>query len=124
MKLRNLIPLMAIAIFSSKINAFAQTQDGDYSVDFLLVKPHKCPKPNMRIKVSYNSVSTVLNVAFPTNDQGGKIEIYRNGTRVVGVKAPAGTSLCYMLRNYGKGEYIIIVSQGNSVVYSKQVTVK
>ena len=115
---------MAFAILTGKTNVFAQTQDGEYKIEFLLTQPHKSPKTIKTPQVSYNSVSTVLNVAFPINDQGGKIEIYRNGTRVVGVKAPAGTSLCYMLRNYGKGEYIIIVSQGNSVVYSKQVTVK
>lgn len=76
------------------------------------------------VVTTYNSASTTLSVRFPANSQGGKVEIYRNGTRVVGVKAPAGTSLCYMLRNYGKGEFTIIVSQGNTVIYSNSVIVK
>ena len=77
-----------------------------------------------KIFVSYNSASTILNVSFPTNGQGGKIEIYRNGVKVVNTTAPAGTSLCYMLRKYGKGEYAVVVSYGNTVVYSNYVLVK
>ena len=100
------------------------TSGGSNNDDNTFHMPHKCPKPNQTPQVSYNTASTVLNVSFPTNGQGGKVEIYRNGIKVVNTTAPAGTSLCYMLRNYGKGEFKIAVSQGNSVVYSKQVTVK
>ena len=100
------------------------TSGGSNNDDNTFHMPHKCPKPNQTSQVSYNTASTVLNVSFPTNGQGGKVEIYRNGIKVVNTTAPAGTSLCYMLRNYGKGEFKIAVSQGNSVVYSKQVTVK
>ena len=72
---------------------------------------------------AYNAASTALTVKFPsTND--GKVEIYRNGTKVVSTVAPAGATLNYVLRNYGKGNYTIIVSQGNTVVYSNNVTVK
>ena len=87
-------------------------------------RPHRCPKPTSTPKVSYNTSSTALNVSFPGNSQGGKVEIYHNGVRVVSASAPAGTSLSYVLLNYGKGDYTIIVSQGNMVVYSNNVIVK
>ena len=118
---------MAIAILTGKTNVCVSSQllDDDPTNDKVLYQPpHKCPKPNHTPRVSYNPASTVLNVSFPGNWQGGKVEIYRNGTRVVGVKAQAGASLCYTLRNYGKGEFTIIVSQGNMVVYRGSYNVK
>jgi hypothetical protein len=63
-----------------------------------------------------------LTVKFPANCQGCKVEIYRNGAKVV--SANAGATLNYVLRNYGKGNYTIVVSSGNTVVYSNSVTVK
>ena len=87
-------------------------------------KPHKCPKPTSTPKVSYNSTSTVLNVSFSGNSQGGKVEIYRSGVKVVNTSAPAGASLSFVLRNYGKGDYTIIVIQGNMVIFSENMRVK
>ncbi len=87
-------------------------------------RPHKCLSVNTTPKVSYNSTTTALNVSFLSNSQGGKVEIYRNGTKVVSTNASAGAMLCYMLRNYGKGNYTIVVSSGKTVVYSNNVTVK
>ena len=87
-------------------------------------RPHKSPKPNTKPQVSYNSTSTVLNVTFSASSQGGKVEIYRNGVKVVNITAPAGASLSYVLRNYGKGDYTVIVSQGNTVVYSGSYNVE
>ena len=87
-------------------------------------RPHKCLSVNTTPKVSYNSVSTVLNVSFPSDSQGGKVEIYCNGVKVVNATAPAGATLSYMLRNYGKGNYTIVVSCGKTVVYSNSVTLK
>jgi len=87
-------------------------------------RPHKCLSVNTTPKVSYNSVSTVLNVSFPSDSQGGKVEVYRNGAKVVNAVAPAGAMLCYMLRNYGKGEYTVIVSQGNTMVYNRTMKVR
>lgn len=117
---------MAIAILTSKTNecVSAQLQDDDPTIEFIKLRTHKCLKNYKTPKVSYNSGSTVLIVSFPTNGQGGKVEIYRNGAKVVDTSAPAGASLCYVLRNYGKGEYTVIVSQGNTVVYSEEVMVK
>ena len=87
-------------------------------------KPHRSPNPNKTPQVSYNSASTLLSVMFPTISQGGKVEIYRNGAKVVNVVAPAGASLSYVLHNYGKGEYTVIVSQGNTMVYNRTMKVR
>lgn len=87
-------------------------------------RPHRCPKTNKPITTDYNATSTALSVKFPSNGQGGQVEIYRNGAKVVGTSAPAGTSLSYVLLNYGKGNYTVIVSSGNTVVYSENMRVK
>ncbi len=79
---------------------------------------------NTRVIASYNASSTALSVKFPSNGQGGKVEIYRNGAKVVGTAAPAGASLSFVLRNYGKGDYTVIVSQRNTVVFSEIYSVK
>lgn len=100
------------------------TSGSDNNDDSRFHMPHKCPKPNTKPQVSYNSASTVLNVLFSGNGQGGKVEIYRSGVKVVNTSAPADASLSFVLRNYGKGDYTVIVSSGNTVVYSNYVTVK
>lgn len=119
--------ILAVSGLMAEVSAqtTGETDSGNgNSYDIFHHKPHKCPKPSKTPQVSYNSSSTVLNVSFPTNGQGGKVEIYRNGIKVVNTTAPAGTSLCYMLRNLGKGEFKIIVSQGNTVVYYGNYVVK
>lgn len=124
---KKIIPL-AIAILTVKTNVCvsSQFQDDDSGNTYMgnTLPPHRCPKRNMMTKVSYNSASTSLNVLFPANGRGGKVEIYRNGAKVVDTPAPAGANLCYLMRNYGKGEFTIIVSQGNTVVYSNNITIK
>lgn len=77
-----------------------------------------------RPQLSYNSSSTVLNVSFPGNGQDGKIEIYRNGAEVLNTSAPVGASFSFMLCNYGKGDYTVIVSCGNTIVYGGSYNVK
>lgn len=84
---------------------------------------HKSPKRINPISATYNSCSTLLTVKFPVTS-GGKVEIYRNGVKVVNTSAAAGASLSYVLRNYGKGNYTIIVSCGNTVVYNNNVVIK
>lgn len=125
---KKIVPLIAIAIFVGKTNecVSAQLQDNNPTSNDKVwyQRPHKCPKPTSKPQVSYNSASTVLSVSFHGNRQGGKVEIYRNGAKVVSTAAPAGASLSFVLRNYGKGDYTVIVSQGNMVVFSNNVEVK
>ena len=122
MDLLKITSLMTFVILfnSSSYGASKLSQDDDPPI--LFQRPHLCPRQQPAI-VNYNSSTTQLKVDFKTS-QGGRVEIYRNGVKVVNTSAPAGTNLSYVLRNYGKGEFTIIVSQGNTVVYSKQVTVK
>lgn len=81
-------------------------------------------QPTPSVTTTYTPASTALTVRFPANSQGGKVEIYRNGARVVSANAAAGSTLCYTLRNYGRGEYMIVVSQGDTVVGNRSVSVK
>lgn len=126
MKSKFLIPLTALAVFTLKTDycVSAQLQDNDTVKTIKTARPHKCPKPTMSVQVSYNSASTTLNVSIPTNGQVGRIEIYRNGTKVINISAPAGASLSYVLRKYGIGSYAIIVSSGKTVVYNNCVEVR
>ena len=80
-------------------------------------------RPNIQPTVIYNASTTTLTVKMPAITSG-KVEIYRNGVKVVDVKVAAGANLNFVLRNYGKGNYAIIVKQENSVVYSSSVEVK
>lgn len=82
-------------------------------------KSHKPTPP----ATTYNSVLTELTVRFPAAS-GGKVEIYRNGTRVVSANAAVGATLSYTLRCYGRGEYMVVVSSGKMVVYSGIMKVK
>ena len=118
--------ILAAFCATSKVSAQRNgggTSGGDNN-DTEFHTPHRGVQTSCEPQVSYNSTSTVLNVSFPVNSQGGKVEIYRNGIKVVNATVPAGASLNYVLRNYGKGEFTIIVSLGNTAVYSKQVIVK
>ena len=125
MNFKVLLSVIAIAITMGKSNecVSAPLHDGGPKEN-KLNHPHKCPKPNSKPQVSYNSVSTVLSVSFHGNRQGGKVEIFRNGTLVVSVNASAGAALNYILRNCGTGNYTVVVSSGNTVVYSNNVEVK
>lgn len=125
MNFKVLLSVIAIAITMGKSNecVSAPLHDGGPKEN-KLNHPHKCPKPNSKPQVSYNSASTVLSVSFHGDRQGGKVEIYRNGAKVVSTAAPAGASLSFVLRNYGNGDYTVIVSQGNMVVFSNNVEVK
>lgn len=82
-------------------------------------KSHKPTPPT----TTYNSVLTELTVRFPAAS-GGKVEIYRNGARVVSANAAAGATLSYTLRCYGRGEYLLVVSQGDTVVCNRCLSVK
>lgn len=114
---------LIVAALGGTTKVSAQTMRVFKTNDDYFHKPHRISQTNRTPKVFYNSASTLLSVSFPTNGQGGKIEIYRNGTKVVNAAAQAGASLSYVLRNYGVGNYTVIVSQGNTVVYSENMRV-
>ncbi|MBO4771631.1 MAG: hypothetical protein J5595_03720 [Bacteroidales bacterium] len=74
--------------------------------------------------ISYDAASTILTVKFPSNSQGGTVEVFRNGTKVAGVTANSGTTFSCRLCEYGTGNYNVIVSNGNTVIDSKNFTVR
>ena len=125
MKFKIFVPVVAVAILMGKTNECisAQLQDGGPK-DNKLNHPHKSSNHNRIPKVFYDSYSSVLDVTFSASSQGGKVEIYRNGVKVVNTTASADASLSYVLSNYGKGDYTVIVSSGNTVVYSGSYNVK
>ncbi len=102
-------------------NEFYDLDGNDPSWDNTRI--HRSPKRVNPASATYNSGSTELTVNLPATN-GGKVEIYRNGTLVVSVNASAGATLNYILRNYGTGNYTVVVSCGNTVVYSNSVEVK
>ena len=115
---------LIVAALGGTTKVSAQTMRVFKTNDDYFHKPHRISQTNRTPKVFYNSASTLLSVSFPTNAQGGRVEIYRNGTKVVNAAAPAGASLSYVLRKYGIGSYAIIVSSGKTVVYNNCVEVK
>lgn len=88
--------------------------------------PHKSIKPyrQMSVSVSYDDSSTLLTVNFPSNTEGGTVEVYREGLKVSAMTAGGGTTFSCMLNDYGEGDYDIIVSNGNTVVYSRNISVR
>lgn len=78
---------------------------------------------NTKPTVIYNASTTTLTVKMPAITSG-KVEIYRNSVKVVDATVAAGANLSFVLRNYGKGNYTIIVRQKNSVVYNRSMKVK
>ncbi len=74
--------------------------------------------------VSYDEASTTLTVRFQSNSQGGTVDVYRDDEKVAGITANSGTTFSCILREYGEGNYNVIVSNGNTVVESKSFTVK
>lgn len=76
------------------------------------------------VNVSYNISTTVLTVSFSSISNGGTVEVYRDGVIVAGITAGGGTTFSCLLNDYGEGDYYIIVSQGNTVVYSKNITIR
>lgn len=74
--------------------------------------------------VSYDTASTTLTIKFQSNSQGGTVDVYRDGAKVAGITANDGTTFSCVLREYGDGNYNVIVSNGNTVVESKSFTVR
>lgn len=72
--------------------------------------------------VSYDAASTVLTVKFPP--KGGTLTVTHNGTQVASMTAGSGTTFRSELRQYGTGNYTVIVSNGKTVMETKNYVVK
>ena len=89
-------------------------------------KPHGCViphKPTAAI-VSYNAASTTLTVKFCQISQSNTVEVYRDGAKVAGITTKGSTTFSCRLREYGAGNYTVIVSNGKTVVETKNYTVR
>ena len=90
---------------------------------------HRSPRQHRSIRphkptVSYDEASTALTVKFQSNSQGGTVEVYHDDEKVAGITANSGTTFSCILREYGEGNYNVIVSNGNTVMESKSFAVK
>ncbi len=83
------------------------------------VRPHK-----MSAIVSYDEASTALTVKFCQISQSNTVEVYRDGAKVAGITTNGGTTFSCRLREYGEGNYAVIVSNGKTVVETKNFTVR
>ena len=94
--------------------------------------PYNVPEPHLSIRphrqnpihVSYDESSTILTVDFSHRSTGGTVEVFCNGAKVTGITAGGGTTFSCILKDYGEGDYDIIVSSGNTVVYSRNIIVR
>ncbi len=129
--------IFTVAFFATTLlamNSTAQTfskcsrkQDGEKeSISHTILKPHLNVKPcrHSSVNVSYDDSSTLLAVNFPSNTEGGTVEVFCNGSKVAGITTGGSTTFSCILKNYGEGDYDIIVSRGNTVVYSRNVIVR
>ncbi|MCR4561490.1 MAG: hypothetical protein K5685_15590 [Bacteroidales bacterium] len=76
------------------------------------------------VHASYDASTTVLTVNFADKFSGGTVEVFCNGAKVTGITAGGGTTFSCILKDYGEGDYDIIVSRGNTVVYSRNVSIR
>ncbi|MBR4271751.1 MAG: hypothetical protein IKQ30_02830 [Bacteroidales bacterium] len=114
-----------LLVFGSSV-ASAQK---DYANTNNSVIGHSTPRPHRSIRlhkqtVSYDEASTTLTVNFQSNSQGGTVEVYHDDEKVAGITANSGTTFSCILREYGEGNYNVIVSHGNTVMESKNYTVR
>ena len=120
-----------IAVFGTTTEASAQICkrckcSGDREHTIFLPPPHRSVRPNrqMPVSVSYDESSTILTVYFSQYSDDSTVEVFHNGAKVTGITAGGGTTFSCILKDYGLGDYDIIVSRGNTVVYSRNIIVR
>lgn len=127
-KIIRFIFILGIIIMSANVSASAQRYKRMCNIPDerrtgvlpkFSVRPHRASAA-----VSYDAASTTLTVKFPSKSQSGTVEVYRDGAKVAGITTNGGTTFSCRLREYGAGNYNVIVSNGNTVVDSKNYTVR
>ena len=115
-------------MIAASINAEAECGTKNYPIDptnWPINRPHQSPKKfGTTATVTFDAASTVLTVEFPSNSRGGAVEVFRDGVKVAGITTKGGTTFSCTLRDYGTGGYNVIVSNGNTVIDSKNFTVR
>lgn len=89
-------------------------------------KPPRSIRPirNTTYSVSYNNATTNLTVDFRENSSTYQVEVFRNGSKVAGMSASGNTTFSCTLKNYGIGNYDVIISSGGTVISAKNYIVK
>ena len=88
-------------------------------------RPNFSARPgNKSATITFDAASTMLTVKFTSNLHGGTVEVYRDGAKVAGITTNGGTTFSCCLREYGTGNYTVIVSNGKTLVDSKNYTVR
>ena len=127
-KIIRFIFILGIIIMSANVSASAQRYKRmccNPNERHVGLKPRFSVRPHSAsASVSYDAASTTLTVKFPSNSQGGTVEVYRDGAKVAGISTNGGTTFSCRLHEYGAGNYNVIVSNGNTVVDSKMFTVR
>lgn len=127
-KIIRFIFILGIIIMSANVSASAQRYKRmccNPNERHVGLKPRFSARPHRAsASVSYDAASTTLTVKFPSNSQGGTVEVYRDGAKVAGITTNGGTTFSCRLREYGAGNYNVIVSNGNTVVDSKNYTIR
>lgn len=128
-KVIRFIFILGIIIMSASVNTSAQRykcMSNNPDEKRTIWKPRYSARPGMQtsVAVSYDATSTVLTVKFSSQSKGGVVDVYLNGAKVAGVTANSGTTFSCRLREYGTGNYNVIVSSGNTVIDNKNFTVR
>lgn len=127
-KIIRFIFILGIIIMSANVSASAQrykrmcynpNEKHTIWTPKFSVRPHRASA-----SVSYDAASTTLTVKFPSKLQSGTVEVYRDGAKVAGITTNGGTTFSCCLREYGTGNYTVIVSNGKTLVDSKNYTVR
>ena len=72
--------------------------------------------------VSYDQYTKVLTVSLSSGSQDGRIEICPSHSGKTTIMIRPGETVRYTLGNYGRSSCTIIVSSGNTVLYSKNIS--
>ncbi len=125
-KIIRFIFILGIIIMSANVSASAQRYKRLCNIPDerrIGVLPKFSVRPQRASAViSYDAASMVLTVKFPP--KGGTVTVTHNGTQVASMTAGSGTTFRSELRQYGTGNYTVIVSNGKTVVETKNYTVR
>lgn len=72
--------------------------------------------------ISYDPASKVLTVSLSNGSEDGRIEICPSHSGKTTIMIRPGETIRYTLGNYGRSSCTIIVSSGNTVLYSKNIS--
>lgn len=120
--------ILFAALFAAGFNADAQGLSKKHN-SCGIVPPFHRPHFSVRsggksATISYDEASTMLMVNFSSNSHGSAVEVLHDGAQVADITANSGTTFSCILRDYGEGNYTVIVFSSSTVIETKNFTVK